>query len=422
MASTLWKDCVAVYPSFDEIVTALQDLGKHQLVKIKGKEQRQHRYPLVEKLASKIYSSILSEFNNPEGVTKNVSRGKMTLVKDIIIRRRHTDINETHPLFHPYGNEGKVYIITNSTAHAGLDVCVKSFQDSIEAMLRQKNTARTSNDGLRLGCILLDGKYRGSVSGIMSKKKSRQKSDIPGDSSTHFFEVIVQEAFCNPSYQVLPPSDCYFSEFPEEEKGTWDPNNASIFEHDRSGIWLKSTWDDYLKPKYKRALDKWNKDTGGGDGTPPSFIDYCGGDRWLVYLFCKDIEANFLLASSAGGRMPKHLQIESGFTEEVSCMTEGPNSAGKRAAIEDELGEVKKQRARIESTLDRVCSYVDSRNSGSDDRIGSYIAKVADYSQKMQDNTTLDTMSPDSKAMYVDTLKKQRKRLLQKMQEDSDNN
>jgi hypothetical protein len=280
----------------------------------------------VEKLAAKMYSSILTEFNNPEGLGKNVSRGKMALVKDIIIRRRHTDMNETHPMFHPYGKDGKVYIVTNSIVHAGLDVCLKCFQESVEASLRQKNSARTGNDGLRLGCILLDGKYRASVSGIMTRKKNRQKSD-------HFFELIVQEAFCNSDYRVFPPSEAYYSEFPEEEKGSWDPNDPAVFEQERTGIWLKSTWDDYLKPKYKRALDKWNKDTGGGDGTPPSFIDYCAGDRWLVYLFCKDIEANFLLASSAGGRMPKHLQIESGFTEEISCITDGPpSSAAKRVS------------------------------------------------------------------------------------------
>jgi hypothetical protein len=286
--------------------------------------------------------------------------------------------------------------------------------------LRQKNSARTCNDGLRLGCILLDSNYRGSVAGVLSKKKSRQKSDQSGDVTNHFFEHILEEAFSNSSYRVLPPSECYYTEFPEEEKGTWDPNDLSIFEHERNGIWLKSTWDDYLKPRYKRALDKWNKDTGGGDGTPSSFIDYCGGDRWLVYLFCKDIEANFLLASSAGGRMPRHLQIESGFTEDVSCITDGvPSSAGKRVLIEDEICDAKKTRARIESTLDRVMTYVESSIGGNQDKIGGYIAKVADYSQKMRDSDTLETMSPNTKELYVDTLKKQRRLFVQKMNDEN---
>jgi hypothetical protein len=178
-ASTLWKDCKAVYPPIDEIVTALQDLGKHQVVKNKGKEVHQHRYPLVEKLAAKIYAAIQHEFNNPEGLTKNVSRGKMTLVRDIILRRRHADITETDPFFHKYGNDGKVFIITNSTKHAGMDVCLKTFQEAIEASLRQKNSARTSNDGLRLGCILLDSQYHGSVSGITSEgRKSTCALDL----------------------------------------------------------------------------------------------------------------------------------------------------------------------------------------------------------------------------------------------------
>ena len=77
-------------------------------------------------------------------------------------------------------------------------------------------------------------------------------------------------------------------EFPEEEKGKWEPNSPAIFETERDAAWLKATWEEYIRPKYKKALDRWNKDTGGGDGTPSSFIDYCAGDRWLVWIFCVD--------------------------------------------------------------------------------------------------------------------------------------
>ena len=72
-----------------------------------------------------------------------------------------------------------------------------------------------------------------------------------------------------------------------------------------------------IKKNFKIALDQWNKETGGGNGEPYSFVNFCDRDAcwWLVVIFLKDLAANFLLASNAGGRMPKHLQQEPGFLE-----------------------------------------------------------------------------------------------------------
>jgi len=73
---------------------------------------------------------------------------------------------------------------------------------------------------------------------------------------------------------------------------------------------------DYQHPKYKRSLDRWNKDTRGGDGSPASFHKYCDGGAWLVWLFCLDKEQTFLAAANTGGRMLNHLQFEAGFRKE----------------------------------------------------------------------------------------------------------
>ena len=98
-------------------------------------------------------------------------------------------------------------------------------------------------------------------------------------------------------------------------------------------------WEGYIRPRYKKAIGRWNKDTGGGDGKPSEFINFCAGDRWLVWVFCKDLEAGFLLASSAGGRMPNHLQVESGF-ENMSPLDDSGTKRLNTVAAEDELGEV----------------------------------------------------------------------------------
>ena len=406
----------------EEIAAALQDQGKRHTTKQKGKDVVKHKYPLVDKLAGKLYSAILTAFNNPEGLTKNKTRGKQFLYKDIVQSRRHRDISETDPFFHQFGKDGKGYVITNDPRHAGIDVCIDNFQRSITMQVQQKNTARISHDGLRLGCILLDSQYRSSVAGILSKKKDRKKSDIQGDPVDHFFQKVLEDSFSNTEYVVTPPNEIYYNEFPDDEKGGWDPNHVSVFEHERSALWLRSTWDEYLRPKYKKALDKWNKDTGGGDGTPTSFINFCGGDRWLVYLFCKDLEANFLLASNAGGRMPKHLQVESGFSEDVSSLGDDGGSSGAErtiAVLEDELSEYKKQRVQWSGTMEKLVGYLENKNKSSSeeksDTMDRYLSQVADYLVKMKDDTVLNAMSPDSKAVYVTALKNRQKDVLNKL-------
>lgn len=422
--SIRWKNNPSIYPPVEEVAKALQDEGKSVKVKQKGREVNVYKYPVLDKLATKIATSI-QRVINPEGLTKNITRARQPLLKELVLGRKHMDLSEVNPFFIPFGKNNKVFLLADSPVHCGLDLAIDAFQDFVEHQVKQKNSARTSNDGLRLGCILLDAKYRGSVAGILSKKKDRKKSDVPGDPNTHFFELILTEAFSNIDYVVSPPSACYYDDFPEEEKGSWDPNHHDIFEHTRSGEWLKATWEEYLRPKYKKALDKWNKDTGGGDGSPVSFIDFCGGDRWLVWLFCKDREANFLLANSAGGRMPRHLQVEAGFEEEIDSsvtVSDVSNSAAtkRKNSIEAELEENKKHRQELKAAVDRVMNYFDSK----EDRelassMDTYINQVAGYSQMINDTGILETMSPDSKETYIDCLRRQRKNVLDKMKQDN---
>lgn len=247
----------------------------------------------------------------------------------------------------------------------------------------------------------------------MTKKKDRRKSDVAGDPTTNFFQQIVKDCYLNAEYVVTPPQEQYYSEFPEDEKCNWDPNNLSIFEHERDGNWLRATWEDYVRPKYKKALDKWNKDTGGGDGSPTAFIDFCGTDRWLVWLFCKDMECNFLLACSAGGRMPRHLQVESGFTEEMSSLGDDTtnNTTNK---IETQVTAIAADRKRIASALEEAVSCLKNKQ---EDPTDSSIRQVTELSKMMQDESALESVSPETKEVCVSTIKRQRKGLINKMNE-----
>ena len=49
-----WHKVASIYPSPEEIATALQDAGKEKVVKNKKGQVTQHRFPLMEKLATDV--------------------------------------------------------------------------------------------------------------------------------------------------------------------------------------------------------------------------------------------------------------------------------------------------------------------------------------------------------------------------------
>ena len=190
----------------------------------------------------------------------------------------------------------------------------------------------------------------------MTNKKDRTKSDQTGNTTLHFFE---------------------------------------------------KTWKTYLKSKYKEALDRWNKETGGGDGTAPSFIKYCGGDKWLAPIYCKDLETNFLLASNAGGRMPAHMQCEGGFDiNDPSSLTTPSNF--KRVSATETMADflvAKREHTRTVSRftneVSKMASHlqtlVDARKTDSSDEA---IKEIGELSKALKDDALMNTFSPESRREY----------------------
>lgn len=414
--ATRWKDNPSIYPPAHEIAKGINDHG--------NAGSKGHRYPALEKLCLALFQSVSKTFGKPEGLDTNSTRGKRKIAEILLLKRKSVDIVETDPFFHPFGKDGKVFVLTNNPNNCGLDVVVDALQDCCQAQAQMKNVARTSNDGLRLGCLMLDPKYRGSVSKLMSNKKQRKSSDQTGDTTLHLFETFLED-FSDIGYHARTPAAEYHDQFPEDEKSNWDPNHISIFENERTGLWLKDTWEQYTKPKYKKALNKWNKETGGGDGTAPSFINYCAkGDRWLVWLFCIDKDTNFLIGSSCGGRMPRYLQMESGFVgEEVSSLDE---SSKKELLLEEELDAARKQREELKQTTQEVRRYLHKKEQEevSPSRDATKVRILSD----MIENPP-SSLSPDSKETCVEDIKEQRKDALERMKKrrrqehnDTDNN
>ena len=93
--------------------------------------------------------------------------------------------------------------------------------------------------------------------------------------------------------------------------------------------------------------------------------------------------------------------------------------------MEDELAQYKKQRQQLTGTMEKLVGYLEtkdkSQSTPANDNMDQYIKQVADYSEKMQDDNVLNTMSPESKEVYVNALKTRRKNVLKKMAESNNN-
>ena len=429
-----WSDCNDIYPTVREIAEALQDPGKERTKVVNGTKQNVTTFPLLQKLCTKIYQQIQNIYK-PQGLTKNTTRGREILASLVLMHRRHADAVDLDVFFHEFARKGKVYIITNNVVHCGLDIPIREFQATVVDQMVKSKATRTSNDGLRLALTLLDPKYREAVSLIMSNRKDRSHSDISGDYVLHLFEQILVESFQNPDYQPPIPARTLFGDITDQEIQQWDPNDPQLFEVTRNGSWLLETWKVYIRKKYKTALDKWNKDTGGGNGQPWSFVNFCDRDaRWLVVVFIMDVQANYLLASNAGGRMPCHLQLECGKegVPELSSL-ESSGSSGKstnvhsrKASLLEAQQETKRLKTKLDTYMDKMDNCFDMFSTLCKERqetamnaqrevfthSGSVMDAISKVNQEVAVIENMRSMPAQSKEKYISILNARRDRLI----------
>jgi hypothetical protein len=143
-----------------------------------------------------------------------------------------------------------------------------------------------------------------------------------------------------------------------------------------------------------------------------------------VWVFCLDLEANFLLAGNAAGKMPKHLQLEAGFSPSSSLS--GSDTSSKKRAMDEEMTAIKKQREDIDSTLDSVKTFLQEKRFQEKERHqeagkqqkesrATYLKEVAEYSLLLQNDSVMDTMTPKSKEVYNEALCQERDDVLRKL-------
>ena len=118
--------------------------------------------------------------------------------------------------------------------------------------------------------------------------------------TTIAFAQEVLEIFKDEELQVHRPG--YMDNCDHDPHGRIDPYSCDYKSRDTA--WVLKTWKEYIRPKYKKALSKWCKETGGDNLQPDNFLNYCGGDTWLAGVYGIDMNAHFILASEASRLLP----------------------------------------------------------------------------------------------------------------------
>ena len=312
-------DC---YPIFDTFMKALQDPGEKNL------KNNEMSYKPLMKALSRVQKTLALKYLK-FGVPKNITDCKKQLVLACIRNRKSRDKGLVSENLRKYALPGSdsVFIINDDEEQGGFQIALDSCLQHWEGQKKRSFDSRSPGDACRLASILLLPNHRDAVSKIMSNKRDRLMQDQSSCPIKAFYEVVAQD-FCNVAYNAKLPNKFTLIQGHE----TIDPNDIDrITLAGRDGAWMRSTWEDYLRPKYRKVLERWFSTTGGGSGLIENFQDYCKNERWLTYVFMIDAEMNFLLASNAQTLVPDELCNESGYYKKARNDSDGDVPADRKS-------------------------------------------------------------------------------------------
>lgn len=297
------------YPDLTEFMEALQE---EETVDARSADGALH-YPKLSKVAGKVYK-LLKEGKFPN-LAANKTRAAREITQSFIRLRKLLDTTQVDDVFKSFAkatsDESKVYIIRNDAEYFGFDLFLRNYSNHLASKVVQKQEDRTASDAIRVAAVMLAPENRKAVAGILSGVRDRAKSDQAVD-PTKAWAMLAVEQFKDLDFVVPRP----YEMDPQDVDGI-DPNDVSRITLDRTWQWFLETWRHYLKKKYKPAIRRWDKETGGGCHDAHEFSKFCDGNRWLVWVYMLDMENDFLLYSNAHGKPPSFVGTEGGFEEAI---------------------------------------------------------------------------------------------------------
>jgi hypothetical protein len=267
-------------------------------------------YPKLMKGLSGVQRVLQAKYSHL-GIPKHTTDCKKQLALACVRSRKSRDKATVPDEFRKYAVEGcdTVFIINHNLNNAGFNIPLSACLDHWQSQKKKDVDCRSSNDACRVAAILLVPEFRESVAKIMSEKKDRAMLDQAVCPVAAFYEVAA-EKFRDVSFRAPIPDKFNLIDGYENI----DPNDKErIVLEGRDGAWFKSTWEVYLRQKYRKTLSRWWSQTGGGGGEVENFQNYCPfREKWLTYVYMLDVEASLLLASNASSAVPKELLNEAG--------------------------------------------------------------------------------------------------------------
>ena len=330
----------------DAFMIALQDVGKQKAGRKKG--MMTTYFPLLEEVAKKMQKAAWGLENaSASFLPKNTTTRKMALVnlftlyrkKEQISNVRRSESQAVKANFCKGSNKCSDMYVFSATESgcSGVRPILNSYLVKLQTVsLKQTTMNRTPNDALRVASIMLDEKYMVGVAQWLSNTRNRQSLDLQVNPNRALTEAMVKD-FNDLTYHAKSPELALLVDF----SPNCDPNEViSLYSGSsyyltstyyfliqikrikirRDAIWFEGCFNEYWRPKYRQALNRWSKNTGNGGGNVVDFnnISYTTNAPWIAWIFFLDNEKGGLLQSCTAGVVPTCLRSESGATNSTN--------------------------------------------------------------------------------------------------------
>ena len=292
--------------------------------------------------------------------------------------RRSVDLSTLPPSFHNYKVHDKdttVFVIHGDLQYVGQDAIIRSCQEWFDSKKKNPKPRHDPSTSIRLVAAMLHESVRDPVRRVLENRKDRSEMDQSNNTDDAVFELVLA-IFKDKEFSVIRPPE--IDEWDSDKK--IDPTGVDVSDKRFTAKWAKELWKDGIKPKYKVVQGRWSKETGGGDRTLASYINYTpqkGGNYfWLQWVYFLDGKCDFLLSSATGAeRSDDFVSAESGFEDEdrnVSCTEydsdtfKTPTPKRKRAKTLDVLNNnMKRTQDRMDSIMSVAQDFLQSREKTS---------------------------------------------------------
>jgi len=411
-----------------DFIVPLQDPGKVGKQK-KGGGAAEYQYPKLTALAKKYFD--LFKKTKLITLSTNATRDKKAILGCILKSRSHMDVFNVNPRLsqHIQGkNAEKIYVIGNDDT-GGQKIFITACYSYFSSKVVKQQSLRNGSVAVRVAFCLCHPSLRAAALYWLENRKIRDDLDQAAGTTEEAFGELLLKLYKDATLRIDRPD---VMDLPNHDPGKKiDPHSCDF---ERAVQWIIETWEDYVKPKYKKVLIKWNKLTGNGDRTLPNFINYCNISKdgtgapitWLVWVYAIDMKADFLLASVSGKRPPGFNSKEAGFGgggDDVdvsfdnssndfgndSYFTPGKN---KKARIDASIASMEERGQKVESLVNKLDSLVSKKlekeEPKGDPLIEGY-AKIEELNKARDSIKADDDFTPNTKEKLLSAFKSRKK-------------